>query len=128
MITQPTLTEEHREAHRDHSEWLDDCIRWRSQHRTTLATLARIEAAILEQEAALVSHAAELQSHEMHLQWYKLADFEPGGLDDEQLEWEHDEFQKQHEQTREAHERIREHHVNIGCEVDKLLKLCESGM
>jgi len=64
MVTQPAMTVEHS----DHGEWLEDCVRWRSQHRTTLATLAKAEAAILEQEAGLVRHAAELQSHEMHLQ------------------------------------------------------------
>ena len=128
MITQPTMTEEHKSAFYEHHKWLEDCLRWRSEHRSTLATLAKIEAAILEQEASLVSHAGELQSHEMHLQWYKLDNCEPDSPDEVEMASEHNEFKKKHEQARDAHERIREHHFNIACEVDKLLELCESSM
>ena len=72
-MTSPTkLTVEDKAAHRDHVAWLDDCGRWRSEHRQTLAALAKVQASIMEQEAALESHAANVQTHEMHLQKYSL--------------------------------------------------------
>ncbi len=52
MTTRPKMTKEDEVAHREHMAWLDDCGRWRSEHRQTLATLAKVQAAIMQQEAA----------------------------------------------------------------------------
>jgi hypothetical protein len=89
MSSQPSVTPEQLDAHRVHLDWLDDCRRWRSDHRRAIALLAKVQAAILEQEAALESHTVEIQSHEMYLQRYKLSAFAPDTADEAFLEAEH---------------------------------------
>jgi hypothetical protein len=128
MTNPPIMTDKDREAHREHVAWLGDCGRWRSEHRQTLATLAQVQAAVMEQESALESHAAQIQSHDMHLQKYSLTEFEPGDADYELLEQEHADFVQKHEGVRESHERLRKHHSNIRGEVEKLLEMCVSAM
>jgi hypothetical protein len=125
------MSQEH-DAKRDHVAWLKDCGRWRSQHRQTLAMLAKVQAAILQHEAALESHVAEIHSHELHLQDYVAfeegIEYGPGSPDFAQLETAHDEFARRHEQAREMHTRIEACQVNVLAEVEKLLKACEGGM
>ena len=128
MTTPPIMTDKDRADHREHTAWLADCGHWRSEHRQTLATLAKVQANILEQESALESHAALVQSHEMHLQKYRLTGYEPGDADYELLEEEHADFLQTHEAAKAAHERLKKHHVSILGEVEKLLTLCESAM
>jgi hypothetical protein len=108
--------------------WLNDCGRWRSEHRRTLATLARVEASIMEQEAALESHVALIRSHDMHLQQYGLTESRPGEPEYEVLDREDVKFHQKHPSVREAHERLKKHHISILSEVEQLLKMCESAM
>lgn len=128
MTTQTSVTEQHLTANRDHIAWLNDCTRWRSDHRRTLATLAKVEAAIFEQEAALETHAAEIHAHQMHLHEYMIAEYPEGTRDKEELEADHAAFAEKHEHARQAHQRLSKHHLNIVEETEKLLRLCESAM
>jgi hypothetical protein len=122
------MTEADRKAHREHMAWLDDCGRWRAEHRQTLAMLAKVQATIMEQEAGLETHAAQISAHDMHLQKYSLTAYEPGAPDYEFLDEEHARYADRHERAREAHERLKKHHVSILEEVKKLLGLCEAAM
>jgi hypothetical protein len=64
----------------------------------------------------------------MHLQKYSLTQYEPGDPDYEFLEQEHAQFAQKHKRAKEAHERLKKHHIDIAEEVEKLVKLCETGM
>ena len=59
MTTQPKMTSQDEAAHREHVAWLAECGRWRSGHRQTLAMLAKVQAAVMEQEAARIVELAE---------------------------------------------------------------------
>lgn len=128
MTTPSPLSEKNKAANHEHIDWLEDYSRWRSDHRQALAMLAKVAASVLEQEAALESHMAHVRLHEMHLQKYKLAEYVDGTPDYEQLEEEHSDWKQKHDLARQVHKRISKHHVNIADDVEKLLRLCESGM
>jgi hypothetical protein len=128
MTTSAQMTPEDRTAHHEHIEWLDDCGRWRSEHRQTLAKLAQVQAAIMDQEAALEMHASRIESHDRHLQKYSLTQFDPGEPGYELLEQEHAQYAQKHETAKETHERIRNHHLSILSEIHELLKKCEAAM
>ena len=128
MTTQPKITEKDIASLREHTAWLEDCGRWKSEHRQTLAILAKVQATIMEQEAALESFAATIQTHDMHLQRYSLTEYEPGDPDYEFLEQEHAEFIEKHERAKEAHARLKNHHVSLRIKAKEILSMCESAM
>lgn len=128
MSAPKLMTTKDMTAHREHVAWLEECGEWRAEHRQSLATLARVQAAILQQEAALESHTAHIQSHEAFLQKYCSADDEPGTPEFEFLEQDRAKFAQRHERAKTAHQRLKSHHTAILSEVEKLLKMCELPM
>jgi hypothetical protein len=109
---------------------LEDCRRWRSEHRRALAALVEVQAAILRHEAALDAHVAEIESHQLHLQEYVAfevgLEYGPGSPDFARLDAAHTEFARKHRQAQQIHEHIEACHVNVVAEIEKLAKACDS--
>jgi hypothetical protein len=126
------MQQEHHQLECEHVVWLEDLLRWRTEHRRAAAMLAQVQAALLEHEAALEAHAETVRAHQSYVQRQEQATADPrqsGGEDDPTQSGEaHQHFHAEHDRARQAHRRIRAHHELVTAEILRLAEKLNAPM
>jgi hypothetical protein len=113
------LQREHQLAGREHTAWVRDVVRWRTEYREALLGLAcRVagELALENYEDALTKHEAAISAHEEILKRHeRLLDMGGEGREDLAGEFQslHRQLETRHERSRQQHEYLRKIHTAL---------------
>lgn len=116
------MRQEHRQAAKEHQEWMSDISRMRVEHRRALAALAKLQAEILEHDAELEERAQEIRQHSHHIHEHdaEIADHESD--DHDRLVKRHKKIQNEHVKFAKSFSEVSEDHRHL---IGDLMKFVE---
>mgnify|MGYP001034689609 CR=1 FL=1 len=118
VLTFPAVEADYRQWDYVHSTWRVDIERWRREHESALAQLAKLQEIIRLHGDALNSHAEAVERHHQSLQdnARAMSEYQSQGGGEgvqQRMASHHNELAEQHEAQRDAHERIKKYHHTV---------------
>jgi chromosome segregation ATPase len=97
------MKKDHVRVHQEHDQLLRQIGKWKVEHRRALATLAEVQARILNHEAALEELAEHAREHEDHIEHHdeEIAMHDKEGSD------------KDHAKLADAHKKLIDEHAKV---------------
>jgi len=127
--THKEMQADHEKAEAEHREWADQIAEARIEHRRALATLMKVQAAILEHDTELMEIQEEIRRHREHGHEHEteIAEHEGGNEDvpHDELTESHVKYQKQHAMMAKRMKAATHSHEELMEQIAELLETLE---